>query len=499
MNILTKVQAVSADKYAMDNCGVPSAILMENAARSAFEILSEKISKDSKICILCGSGNNGGDGFALARHLIANGYCRTTVFSIADKSKMSDESLNNYQICLNLEIPLFYFYNLDEFYGLDKDFDCYVEALTGIGGDENLREFLSSLLKIINGRKGFKAALDLPAGLNPDTGKAHPDAFKADLTISMFAPKLGMYLNNGRNLCGEIRTASLGVPQEIIGKFSTINIYRNEDIRIILKIRDSSTSKFDFGKVLIIAGSAAYPGAAALTANAAVRGGAGLVHLASTEFLPALFPEVIRINLERNSDGTINKSNRLKLHDSIQKADAIAIGPGIGDNKETLDMIMALIREFPDKKFVIDADGLKCLSADKLLNQNIVLTPHLYEFARLIGKTPEDISGREYELTNEYAKRLNCVLHLKSVPSITSNGQLTALCTNGKPGMATGGSGDVLTGIISAYLGMGIAPFEAASLGAFIHSKAGDLYTKSHSQESLKAGDLIEFLKYVLD
>ena len=223
------------------------------------------------------------------------------------------------------------------------------------------------------------------------------------------------------------------------------------------------------------------------------------MHLASTEFLPALFPEVIRINLERNSDGTINKSNRLKLHDSIQKADAIAIGPGIGDNKETLDMIMALIREFPDKKFVIDADGLKCLSADKLLNQNIVLTPHLYEFARLIGKTPEDISGREYELTNEYAKRLNCVLHLKSVPSITSNGQLTALCTNGNPGMATGGSGDVLTGIISAYLGMGIAPFEAASLGAFIHSKAGDLYTKSHSQESLKAGDLIEFLKYVLD
>jgi ADP-dependent NAD(P)H-hydrate dehydratase / NAD(P)H-hydrate epimerase len=498
MRVQTKKEAVESDNNAMSSLGIPSQILMENAARSAAEIISEYIKPDSKICILCGSGNNGGDGFALARHLTAMDYENVYIYSIADKSKMSAETLLNYRMAQNLKIPLYEFSTIEQFNLLSKDFDCYIEALIGVGGSDNLRGMTIDLLEKINLSKGIKIAIDIPAGLNADTGMAHQNGFRADLTITMFAPKVGMYLHKGRELCGEIRVASLGIPTHHVELFSSAMIYNPSDIRKILKHRNNNSSKFDYGKVLIIAGSDSYPGAAALTANATVRAGAGLVYLASTEFHPALFPEVIRVNLKKNDDGTIHYDNKKILSEYISKSDSIAIGPGLNNNAQTISLMKELISENPDKKFVIDADGLKSVSGTVRLNPNIVLTPHIYEFSKLVNLPVDEIKLNFYEITKKFAESMNCIIHLKSVPAVTSNGKNQVLTCNGNAGMASGGSGDVLTGIIAALIAQGIDTFQAASLGAYLHALSGDKYIESNSQESLKASDLIENLKFVL-
>ena len=498
MRVQTKKEAVESDNYAMTNLGVPSQILMENAARSAAEIISEYVKSHSKICILCGSGNNGGDGFALARHLISMNYSNVYIYSVAFESKMSAETLLNYQITQNLKIPTFKFSNLDQFNLESNEYDCYIEALIGVGGSENLRGFTVDLLKEINLCKGFKIAIDIPAGLNADTGNAHSDSFQADLTVTMYAPKVGMYLHKGRELCGEIKVASLGIPAHHIEEFSSAMIYEKSDIRKIIKHRNNNSSKFDYGKVLIIAGSDSYPGAAALTANAAVRAGAGLVFLATTEFHQALFPEVIRINLKKNAEGTIHYDNKQILKEYISKSDSIAIGPGLSNNSKTINLVKELIAEFPSKKFVIDADGLKAISGSDILNPNIVLTPHIYEFAKLVNLSSDEIKSNFYELVKKFAESMNCIIHLKSVPAITSNGKLQVMTVNGNAGMASGGSGDVLTGIIAGLMAQDTDTFNAASLGAYLHALSGDLYIEEHSPESLRASDLIEYLKFVL-
>jgi NAD(P)H-hydrate epimerase len=497
MQILTKSQAFAADKSAMNEFGVPSAILMENAALSSFNIIKNYISRDMRICVLCGTGNNGGDGYAIARHLFSNSY-NVEVFSFGDKSKMSIETLNNYEIARKLNFKM----NDCDFDVISQlilnDYDCYIESLIGVGGSENLKENVSNLLEKINNLKGFKIAIDVPAGLNSDTGLADKNAFKSDLTISMFAPKIGMYLNDGKNICGTIQTAYLGVPSDIAENLSTTRILEKGDIRKILKFRDDNGSKFNYGRVLIIAGSEKYPGAAALSANAAVRAGAGLVELASTSYHNSLFPEVIQIKLSANDDGTISESNLEMLNKHIEKCDSLAIGPGLGTNDNTISMIKTILKKFNSKKIIIDADGLNALDIAEKYNKNLVITPHIYEFCKLLKIQYSEIEKDEYETVLKYSQELNCNIHLKFRPSITTDGINSTFTINGNSGMATGGSGDVLTGIIASFMAQGISSYNAASLGAFVHSSAGDLYIKNNSKESLRASDLIENLKFCL-
>lgn len=494
MILLNKAQSVLADNYAINTLGIPSIILMENAARSSSEIISNNVNKNDEICILCGTGNNGGDGFAIARHLKARDFAKISIVAYGNIAKMSHESKLNYEIIKRLNISIYEIISFDEFNSLSKNFDCYIEALIGIGGNEDLRGDIVDILHEVNLRKGFKIAIDVPAGLNIDNGKFHPDAFRADITITMFSPKLGMYLHEASDLCGNIVTAQLGLPYSYLNQFSTVFTYNKQDIRKIIPIRKRNTNKFNYGKVLIIAGSAKYPGAAALTANASVRSGAGLVYLASTEFHQSLFPEVIRINMESNSDGTISSSNFELLEDFVSKVDSIAIGPGVGTNPDTLVLINRLIGILKSKSLVIDADGIRAVSSNHILGSNIVITPHIYEFSKLFDLSPESVSENSLDSAFQYAAKLNCIIHLKSVPAVTSDGEKTILTINGNPGMSSGGSGDVLTGIIASFLGLGLQPFIAASLGAYVHSLAGDMYVEHNSQESLRASDLIEYL-----
>jgi NAD(P)H-hydrate epimerase len=491
MRILTKHQAILSDKNAMEKLLIPSLILMENAAISACNIIQNYITKNSKIALFCGTGNNGGDGFAIARHLKTIGAENIDIYIFGDISKMSDETSINYNIIKNLNLNIFEFTKLKDINSSNFNYDCYIEALIGIGSSENLKSETAHILDIINSKNAYKIAVDLPAGLNPDTGKSHPSSFISDLTITMFSPKIGMYLNEGPGLCGKIEIASLGYPEDFNSGYSDIYIHEKSDIRKLLTKRNKNTSKFNYGKVLIIAGSDKYPGAAALTANAAIKSGAGLVYLASTNFHNSIYPEVIQINL--------SSTQKEYIFDLAKKCDAIAIGPGIGLDNYIMEFIKQLILELNGKKLIIDADGLNIINSEIQLNKNIVLTPHLYEFSRLYGNPINEITGNEFQLANEFSTKNNCILHLKSTPSITSDGMRNVLTVNGNPGMATAGSGDVLTGIIASFMSQGLSAFDATSIAAYIHAIAGDIYVSKYSEETLRASDIIENLGFCFD
>lgn len=494
IHLLSKEQTYNADKIAMNEFLVPSQILMENAAISTYNILKNYISRNTKICIFCGSGNNGGDGFAIARHLFANNY-DVSIISLADLSKMSQETRLNYEIAKKLNINIIENVANDFSNIIENKFDCYIEALIGIGGSENLKDSISDLISTINAQSGLKFAIDIPAGLNANSGKSHKNTFKADHTITMFAPKIGMYINDGKKLCGKIHIANLGVPSSIANNLSKIRIIEHSDIREILKERHNESTKFDYGRVLIIAGSEKYQGAATLCANASVRSGAGLVELATTSFHSSLFPEVIQVKLNSNGDGSISDNNFEFLKKYIEKADSIAIGPGLGTNINTINLIKNILSEYKNKKIVLDADGLNSLDINKNYNKNLVLTPHIYEFAKLFNLDYNDIQNDTLNCANLYAQKLNCVIHLKHYPSITTDSEFSTLTINGNSGMSSGGTGDVLTGIIASLAAQGLNSYEAASLGAYLHSYLGDYYIKNHNKESLKASDLIENLK----
>ncbi|MCX7908979.1 MAG: NAD(P)H-hydrate dehydratase [Ignavibacteria bacterium] len=499
--ILTPEEMKNADKNAIENYGVPSIVLMENAARSSaifiHQIIAELGLKEPSFTFFCGSGNNGGDGFALARHLFD--LYKVRVFWIGDETKMSEETHTNFLAAKRLGIPVTKLENNEEVERLTLDTEIIVDALIGVGGNENIRGLALDILRKIKNSKSVKIAIDCPTGLNSLNGVANEFCFEADYTITMFTYKLGLLINRGPDFTGKILVANLGVPNFIVKSISKTFAYETEDLPLLIPTRYRRSSKFNYGRVLIIAGSERYPGAAALTANASIKSGAGLTILASTNFHPALLPEVIRFPLPATVSGSIAKNSYDILLDEIEKSDAIAIGPGLTDDSETLSLVKKIIDNFKDrKKIVLDADGLKILDPNSILTKNVIITPHSGELSKITGIQRSQIEQNSYFLAKEWASKLNCIIHLKSVPPVTTDGEISYLCLTGNPGMASGGSGDVLTGIISTFAARGLPQLIAASLGAFVHSLAGDNYAQKYGMETLTASSLIDCLPEVL-
>lgn len=499
--ILTPDEMRQADATAINHYGVPSIILMENAARSSAiyieQILEDEGLIDPEFTFFCGSGNNGGDGFALARHLYDK--YKVKIYWIGDESKMSDETRTNFIAAKNLGIQCVKLNTDEEVEKLEIDTEVIVDALIGVGGNEDIRGLALAILKKIHQSDALKIAVDCPTGLNSLTGFANEFCIVADYTITMFAYKTGLLLNEGPDKSGEILLANLGVPEFIVKDIAKTFAYDYEDLMAMLPRRKRISSKFDYGRVLIIAGSERYPGAAALCANASIKSGAGLTILASTAFHPMLLPEVIRLPLIPTPSGSIAEKSLPLIKDELEKADAIAIGPGVTDNPETLSLIRTIVEQYKDsKKIVLDADGLKAFENSTRFTPSVVITPHSGELSRLINIPRDEIEQNSYFIAKEWAKRLNCIVHLKYIPSITTNGENTYLCLAGNPGMASAGSGDVLTGVIATLLARGLEPIAAASLGAYAHSIAGDLYAEKYGMETLTASSLIEFLPEVV-
>lgn len=497
-HILTIEQTRNSDEHAIRELGISSSILMENAARSTYEHLTKKIRKNHRILILCGSGNNGGDGFALSRHLFVNGFTNLRMIFWGLKEKMTPETNANYTAAQKMLIPIYENPEKGLFADLLNESDVIIESLIGVGANENLRGEIPSILAQVNLKNAFKVAIDVPAGLNADIGKAHRNAFRADLTLTMFASKLGMYVNDGPNLCGNIEICLLGAPilQPVSDNFLILD--DNAVIELLGK-REPDTDKFSYGRIVVISGSESMPGAAALTANSAIKSGAGLVELLTTTLHPATLPEVISYKLKPNTDGTISDFNEDIIAERIEKADTVVIGPGIGNNESTINMLVKLYSTYKHKKYVIDADGLRGIAKLQSLSDNTIITPHIYEFSKLINKEPKVAKANLIKYAKEYAQKTNIILLVKSRPTVITNGNTTFLNTGGNPGMATAGSGDVLTGIIAGLSNQIQSPLLCTAVAAHLHSRSGDLYAEQNDPISLTASSLIDYLPQAIN
>jgi NAD(P)H-hydrate epimerase len=466
---------------------------MTTAARSATDIILDRFPKGQRMLIVCGHGNNGGDGFAMA-HMLAP-YHDVHVITTADPAKLSPEARHHYERSLEL-------HQHDGRQTLDVGRwtpDIVIDALIGVGGTHELREPVPDTLRWMNAIEAFKIAVDVPTGLHAETGDAHPDVFVADLTITMEGPKTGFFRKGGRQCVGEIDVAHIGAPDEIVQRYAVARIVEDHDLEAWLPPRQNNTSKFDYGRVLVIAGSRTMRGAAALTSEAALRIGAGLVILATPSVHPLVLREVMTEVLPMHDDGTMSVAARPLIEQQLQRASVVAIGPGIGTNEAMLHMLADVVNAMdPSVPVVIDADGLRIVPMLTRDMTNVVFTPHAGEMARLREQGTGNREPGTWHLAPGTWHLAPGTWHLKGVPSVTRNGNVEYWTVNGNPGMATAGSGDVLTGIIAGLIAQGMTPFHAAAAGSYLHAKAGDWCALFQPMETMIAGDLITALPYVL-
>lgn len=500
--ILTKEEVTLADKTAIENFGIPAAILMENAARSAAEIITKILPNEYEgkyfkrnILIVCGSGNNGGDGFALARHL--HELNNVFVFWYGDENKMSHETKINFEIVKKLEIFCQKIESEKDLNYINWNAECIVESMIGVGGNEYLRGLTVPILQKINQAKGIKIAIDIPAGLNANSGNNHPDCFKADHTITMFAPKIGLFLKKAPEICGLVHTANLGASSKIVKSLSNIRIIEADDFFKLMPKRERISSKFNYGRVGIIAGSNDMSGAAALVANASIKSGAGLVELITPKVHSKLSPNIISHEIQTD-DGFFTEKNYEEVLNLLEKCNVIAIGPGLGNRPETVNFVRNIYDNLADSKIkVLDADALRILDDKKLCKPNTVITPHFIEFSRLSNISAQDVLDDTLTHAINAAKSMNCIVLLKHIPTVITDGISTYLNVNGNSGMATAGSGDVLTGIIAGLAAQKIDLLTATALAAYWHAFSGDYYAENYDEYTLTAEDIIENLKNV--
>jgi len=510
MKLVNAEQMRDIDSRAIDHEKIPSLDLMENAGRGIFAYIRENILHrfdQPKIALVCGRGNNGGDGFVVGRYLIENDHT-VDFYLTGSNEKLSDDCRQNYdrirkanhdiiQITDESAIPDF------------SQYDIIIDAVFGTGFSGAPRGITEPIIEKISDAERFVVAVDAPSGLDVSTGQAEGVAVIADVTTTLALPKPGHFVSPGRELSGTVAVIPIGIPDHVVDHFDIkSNLITGELVSFLLPTPKPDGHKGDYGKVFILAASPGLTGAAAMAGLAAARSGSGLVTVGVpaslnpiletklTEVMTAPLPEI-----KKKSALAIRGMGEIRKY--IRERDAVAIGPGIGRHHETIELIRRLVPSI-DVPMVIDADGLFALSKDNspLTNDHapMILTPHPGEFAHLTGETPDSNPIKNYDLTAKWAKKFNAVLILKGSPTIVASpdGDIF-LNPTGNWGMASGGSGDVLTGIIAALLGQQMEPMEAAVCGVYLHGLAGDIAIGDINPRSLIPGDLIDYLPAAFD
>lgn len=504
MNLVTSEIMKKLDKITIEKYGVPGLTLMERAGRGAFDLLEKYFQNEIKrgIAIIAGGGNNGGDGFVVARYAREKGY-RTEVFLLIEPEKLKGDALENFRRIEkdlkieNLDVSLNQSKLIEKF----RNFGCLVDAIFGTGFRGTVEGFYREIIEAMNKSRVKVLSIDVPSGLNPDTGNVLGIAVKSDITATFGLPKLGQFMESAPEYTGKIEVVDIGIPQELVEKEKTEGeIFTLSDARKIIKPRCWNAHKGDFGHLLIIAGSPGKTGAAVLASDGALRSGSGLVTLAVPASLNPVFEvkttEAMTIPVKDNSRGIFSEESLSDICKAMEGKDAVALGPGIGTHKNTSAFVEKLL-EIITVPVVIDADGLNCLAnfPDRLkrLKIPVILTPHPGEMVRLSGEKIEKIKKDRIKSAMEFSKKYRCILLLKGALSVTADsGECWTINTTGNPGMATGGMGDVLTGVIGSLLAQGIEPYDSARLGAFVHGWSGDELAGEYGPFGYKAGEVAD-------
>lgn len=475
--------------------GISRLQLMENAGKSvAEEVVSRIGRRTSRIAIFCGLGGNGGDGFVAARHLACMGFKVTVILAGRPSDINNEEARKNWRALTNLRSSVSIIEVHDSSLIPDVKADVVIDALLGIGLERPPRPPISWLIRKINEMDSYRVAIDVPSGINSDTGEVLGEAVKAHLTVTFHKAKPGLL--KAKEYVGELVVRSIGIPEEVE------TFAGPGDVITIIRPRPPESHKGDFGRLLVIGGSETFSGAPTLAALAALRAGVDLVYIAAPRetayAISSISPNLITIKLEGDYLSTRNLS---VIRGYMERATALVVGPGLGLHKETQEAVGKIIEEAESRgtPILLDADGLKAFAAYKRgLKTPAVLTPHEGEYAILTGeRLPKELEGRA-EHIKRWATQLNAVILLKSHIDIISDGVRVKFNFTGNPGMTVGGTGDVLSGIVGAFLAQGIRPFEAAVAGAFINGAAGD-FVKAEIGYHMVATDLIDWIPRVMN
>lgn len=476
-------QVRELDRIAIEEMGIPGICLMERAGSAAFEILKSHWPQAHRIIVLCGTGNNGGDGYVLARLAHLAGY-DVMVLQVADTANLKGDALIAFEAmkAIGLTAQVFTKTKL-------SIVDVLVDGLFGTGLDREVSGKWQDVIDSLNRRTCPLLALDIPSGLHADTGTVLGTAVRADVTLTFIGLKPGLLTGAGPDYCGKLYFDDLQVPPVIYESLNTtVKRLDYNNLKTALPKRPRTAHKGKFGHVLIIGGDSGMIGAARLAAEAATRVGAGLISVATRSAHAALLnitrPEIMSHGVETADE----------LKPLIDKANVIAIGPGLGQSTWAQSLLEA-IKE-TEKPVVVDADALNLLSKNHLKFKNSILTPHIGEAARLLESSTIQAQADRFATVRALQRRFGGVCVLKGAGTLVADyNEQIGVCTAGNPGMASGGMGDLLTGVIAGLVAQGLSPIEATNLGVCLHAKAGDKAAQE-GERGLLPSDLIPWLRH---
>lgn len=522
MKVVTPQQMGGIDRLCIEEFGIPGVVLMENAALRVVEEIEKslEILPGKYIFVFAGKGNNGGDAFAVARHLFNKG-AEVKVFLLAEKSAITGDARINLNILEKSGVDVKELANspgtaaspdlkklsLERLSSELSLADIIVDGIFGTGLKGGVKGLAAEVIGLINKSRKPVISIDIPSGLNGESGKVEGICIKASKTVTFGLPKTGLLVHPGCEYTGELVIADIGIPARAVERFDIRTFLVDRLlVRGMLPKRVPDSNKGDYGRVLVISGSTGMTGAGCLAATAALRSGAGLVYLGVPSSLVHIYDSVVKetvaLPFEDEGKGYLSKKGIDGIISAMKGKDVIAVGPGLSVNDDVAAVVISIV-ENAEVPLVLDADALNVLSRQpatlKSIKAGAVITPHPGEMARLAGISIGEVQDNRLEVARDFASRWGVTTVLKGARTViaTPDGRLFINPT-GNAGMATGGSGDVLTGVIASLTGQGLDVTEAAVAGVYLHGLAGDRAAAQKGQHGLIAGDIAEELPYAI-
>ena len=507
MRLVKASEMQEMDRLTIEEVGIPGVVLMENAARGTTRAFLEHFEppRESRVLFLCGRGNNGGDGYVMARYLHQRSY-RVTVLVLSEFGKISGDALTNLGIIRRIGLDVREVPGSEAWEScrdLVKEADFVVDGILGTGLNAPVRGFYRQVIEEVNASGNAVTAIDIPSGLHADTGAVMGAAVKADLTATFGFPKVGQLLFPGASLVGRLVRIDIGIPAGIADRIpARCRLIEAPDLRELFRFERRDIHKGHRGHLLVLAGSTGKTGAAALTCLGALRAGSGLVTLGIPRSLnPVLeskLTEAMTFPLPETQGGSLSLEGEEKILALLEGKTALALGPGLGTHDETVRLVRRIVSQCP-VPLVVDADGLNALAGDLTplgaCKGRVILTPHPGEMARLTGLAHAEVQSDRADVAARFAQDHGCHLVLKGARSLVArpDGRIHVNPT-GNPALASGGSGDVLTGLVGAFLARGFPAEKAAMAGVYLHGLAADLLAEEMGEAGVLAGDLTEVI-----
>ena len=500
MKISTVDEMRKMDKEAFEKYGVNELLLMENAGNAAYFVILKCLKNRGRLLVFSGPGNNGGDGLVVARKIYSSGG-KVKVYLMGNPAQYKGAGKANYEIALNMgfEIKSLKEEKKEKIIHEIKNADLVVDAILGTGLTREVEGVYAEVIGFINQYAKKILSLDIPSGINGDTGKIMGTAVKADYTVTFGVPKVGNILYPGYDFCGKLYVSHISFPPQHYNQ-KEIKLETNEPIKF--PDRDTQGHKGTFGDVLFIAGARGYYGAPYFSALSFLKAGGGYSRLATpksvTPYIGSKGSEIVFLPLEETESGSISKKSKWKIMEIANIVDMVVIGPGLSLNEETQELVREVVSSV-EKPVLIDGDGLTAVSKDLSCLEGreapTILTPHPGEMARIKGCSVEGILKNKIDILRKVARDLKAIIVLKGAHTLIGypEGEIF-VNMSGNSGMATAGSGDVLTGTISAMYGLGLNIGDAVRMGVFVHGVSGDLASREKGEDGITAQDILEYL-----